>query len=168
MIGRGGWVEYEGVGPSCHSHTSGACGPMTTSGRKAARRARMVAIRRSTDPPCSSASCAGRHCAHEGISGHRGRDGDWCDLLKAERDEYRQRITELEHGVPSRYRTWPGAPEVRIPSQLAANQQGSLLTDSPLPHTSPAPTSPNTQFFPGTAVFPLDWPGPFVRHGTGW
>lgn len=26
---------------------------------------------------------------------------DWCDLLKAERDEYRQRIAELEHGVPS-------------------------------------------------------------------
>ena len=86
-----------------------------------------------------------------GIGGATGLD--WCDLLKAERDEYRQRIAELEHGVPSRYRTWPGAPEVRIPSQLAANQQGSLVTDSPLPHTSPAPTSPITQFFPGAAVF---------------
>ena len=70
--------------------------------------------------------------------------------------EYRQRIAELEHGVRPRYRTWPGAPEVCIPSQLPANQQGSLFTDSPLPHTSPAPTSPNTQFFPGNCgVFPM-------------
>ena len=45
---------------------------------------------------------------------------------------------------------------MRIPSQLPANQQGSLFTDSPLPHTSPAPTSPNTQFFPGNCgVFPM-------------
>jgi hypothetical protein len=39
-----------------------------------------------------------------GIGGATGLDAtglDWCDLLKAERDEYRQRIAELEHGVPS-------------------------------------------------------------------
>ena len=66
-----------------------------------------------------------------------------------------------------RYRTWPGAPEVRIPLSSPPTNRGAYSRILPyLTQARPRPV-PTHSSSPVTAVFSPDWPGPFVRHGTG-